>query len=343
MSMTRIAVIGAGHWGPNLIRNFNDNLRSEVAWVVDTDPRRLEMVRARYPGISVSEDANEALSDASVDAAVIATPTITHYDLVKAALERDKHVMVEKPITADSRQGAELVELARRRRRVVLTGHVFLFNSGIRYVKQYLAEGELGRVYYISMVRTNLGPIRMDVNAAWDLAAHDISIVDYWLDAKPLTVSAVGRDWINRGNEDAIFATLHYPNDVLVNLHASWLNPRKVRDVTVVGERRMLTFDDMNGMEPIRIYDKQVTDAHTRPGFIDSLTSFRAQIRDGDITIPKVSMAAPLTTECNEFLDCIQEGSATASDGAFGLAVVKTLEAVQRSIDANGREEEVES
>lgn len=339
--MIRIAVVGAGHWGPNLIRNFHDKRASEVRLVVDRAEERLAQVRQRFPDVEVCQDAARAFDDARIDAVVIATPTSTHYPLVKAALTAGKHVLVEKPITTHAPEGEELVALAERARRVLMVGHVFCYNTGIQRVRQYVQESRLGRVYYISMVRTNLGPIRVDVNAAWDLASHDVSIVNFWLGANALSASASGGTWINAGIEDAVFATLRYPNDVLVNLHASWLNPRKARDITVVGDKCMLTFDDMNLMEPIRLYDKQVTDERVRPGFIDSFSSFRASVRDGDITIPKVPMGEPLKAECDHFLACIRSGEPPLSGGREGVAVVRALEAIERSIRNQGREERV--
>ena len=233
--MIRIAVFGAGHWGPHLIRNFHNKEQSEVLWVVDRDPARLAQVRTRFPDVAVGADADGVLAETRVDAVVIATPTSTHYQLARAALEHGKHVLVEKPIATDTREAAELCSLSAEGRRVLMVGHVFLFNPGIQRVKEYLDAGHLGRVYYIAMVRTNLGPIRVDVNAAWDLAAHDVSIVNWWLGTEPVTAAAVGGKWINHGIDDAVFATLRYPGDVLVNLHVSWLNPRKAREITVVG------------------------------------------------------------------------------------------------------------
>jgi predicted dehydrogenase len=191
------------------------------------------------------------------------------------------------------------------------------------------------------MVRTNLGPIRPDVNAAWDLGAHDVSIAHYWLGKLPISVTAVGGTWINAGLEDAVFATLRYPDGVLVNLHLSWLNPRKVRDVTVVGERQMLTLDDMNLTEPIRLYDKRVADAQDRAGYVDTFAQFRASVRDGDITIPKVSLGEPLRQECDDFLACIESGRRPVAGGAVGVAVVRTLEAIARSMRQGGAEEAV--
>jgi predicted dehydrogenase len=244
--MIGVAIAGAGHWGPNLISNFYTSKRSEVHWVVDQDEKRLSAVRERFPGVRTSTQFSEILKDPAVDALVIATPTKTHFELAKLALESGRHVLVEKPMTHSSTTSVELCEISRRERRVLMVGHVFVYNAAAREVKRYIKSGALGRVYYISMVRTNLGPIRVDLDASWDLASHDVSLANYWLDGFPLSVSSVGGSWINCGIADAIFATLRYPNDVLMNLHASWLNPRKARDITVVCERQMLTFDDMN-------------------------------------------------------------------------------------------------
>jgi predicted dehydrogenase len=339
--MIGIAVVGAGHWGPNLIRNFTDDPRSEVLWVVDRDESRLAEVRARYGEVATSCDVADALRDDRVDGVVVATPTATHYAIVKAALEAGKHVMVEKPIATSATDGEELCALAERIGRVLMVGHVFLYNAAVREVKRYLDAGHLGHVYYVSLVRTNLGPIRTDVNAAWDLASHDVSIVNYWFDGEPVTASASGGSWINPGLEDAVFATLRYPDGVLAHLHASWLHPRKARDVTVVGDRRMLTFDDLAHTEPLRIYDKQVTDERSAPGFIDTFATFRASVRDGDITIPRITPGEPLRAECQHFVTCVAEGQAPLTGGREAVAVVRVLEAMQRSLAGGGREEPV--
>ena len=340
--MIRVAVLGAGEWGPNLIRNFHNKQTSEVVWIIDRDAARLAEVQARFPDVQVSEEPARAFSDPAVDAVVVATPTSTHFTLAQQALQHSKHVLVEKPLTTKVKQGLGLLELATSQQLVLMVGHVFVYNPGIRKVKEYLDAGHLGKMYYMSMVRTNLGPIRLDVNAAWDLAAHDLSIVNYWLEAEPLSVSAIGGTWINQGIEDAVFATLTYPQGVLVNLHASWLNARKARDITVVGERRMLTFDDTNLNEPLRIYDKQVTDVRTRPTYVDSFASFRASVRKGDVIVPKVPFGEPLAAQCAHFLECIVSGKQPFSGGREGIAVVRALEAMQRSIRARGREEQVE-
>jgi len=341
--VVRVAVVGAGHWGPNLITNFHqvdrgEAGRSRVVWVTDTDARRLRVVRERFPDVATCDTAQRALSDPQVDAVVVATPTTTHYALARAALEAGKHVLVEKPI-ADSVEKAEaLCELAAASGRVLMVGHVFLFNPAARFVKRCIETRELGRIYYLSMVRTNLGPIRVDVNAAWDLAAHDISLANYWLGAEPLSVSALGGSWINAGVEDAIFATLRYPDDVLVNVHASWLNPRKTRDITVVGDKRMLTFDDMAVASPVRIFDKQVREESGRVLFIDTYETFRTAIREGKVSEPEIEQSAPLRNECEHFLDCVLEGRRPESGGVEGLAVVRALDAIDRSLAQAGRE-----
>jgi predicted dehydrogenase len=336
--MIRVAVIGAGHWGPNLIATFHDRRRSEVAWVIDRDPSRREAVALRYPDIRVSDDAAPAIGDPSVDGVVVATPTSTHFDLARRALEAGRHVLVEKPMADNVRDAETLCEIAERCGRILMVGHIFVFNAASQQAKRYLVDGDLGRIYYISMTRTNLGPIRVDVNAAWDLASHDIALASYWLDSEPESVSAMGRDWINPGVEDAIFATLRYPDDVLVHLHASWLHPRKTRDITVVGEKRMLTFDDVSLTEPLRIYDKQVSEERRHPAFVDSFATFRMVVREGDISVPKVPASQPLRNECDHFLDCIESGDVPITDGREGLAVVRTLDAISRSIKDRGRE-----
>ncbi len=338
--MLTIAVVGAGHWGPNLIRNFHSGITSRVKTVVDTRPERLTALKARFPDVEMTSDLSKMLSDPSIDGVVVSTPTSTHYEVCKQVLEAGKHVLVEKPIADNLAHSSALVELAAKKNLTLMVGHVFLFNPAVQRVKKMIDAGDLGRVYYVSMVRTNLGPIRLDVNAAWDLAAHDISICDHWLSSAPVTASAVGAAYINKGVQDVIFATLRYPNDTLVNLHASWLNPRKNRDVTVTGDRRMLTFDDMNLQEPLRIFDKGVTEEKVT-GVVDTFAGFRASVHEGDITIPKVGMGEPLKAECDHFLDCIKNKKTPITDGNLGTRVVRTLEAIQRSLAAGGREEKV--
>ncbi|MGH9027320.1 MAG: Gfo/Idh/MocA family protein [Acidimicrobiia bacterium] len=339
--MIGIAVVGAGHWGPNLIRALDDSPHAGVRWVVDRDVSRLAQVEIRFPGIRTAQVPDELWTADDVDAVVIATPTSTHADLAEAALRAGKHVLVEKPITDDAARAAEITELARASGLVLMVGHVLLFHGGVQAVRQLVEDGELGRIFHVSMVRTNLGPIRVDVDAAWDLASHDISIANYWLGAGPGSASAIGGSWINPGLADAVFMTLRYPKEILVNLHVSWLNPRKVRDITVVGDRKMLTFDDMNLTEPLRIYDKGVSVERVSPEWVDTFGSFRASVREGTIVIPKVPLGEPLRSECGHFVECVRLGKQPLSDGEFGTEVVRVLEAINRSMANGGREEQL--
>jgi predicted dehydrogenase len=347
--MINVAVIGAGEWGPNLIRNFYDLSDCRVGWVIDHNEARLVEAKARYAGVGVTTDAAVAIDDPEIDAIVIATPTSTHYELALAALENGKHVLVEKPIATSAQEARTLTRLSVERDLILMVGHVFLFNDGIREVKRYISSGELGDVYYMSMTRTNLGPLRTDVNAAWDLAAHDISIADYCFEGKAVSVSAIGGTWINPGIHDAVFSTLRYEGSKLVHLEVSWLNPRKARHMTVVGSKRMLTFDDMNMLEPIRIYDKGVNEPRriydqgsVGDIYADTYVTFRASIRDGSIVIPKVQLGEPLRAQCRDFVESIHAGRPPITDGAFGTAVVETLEAIGRSLDADGAEQVVD-
>jgi len=338
--MLGVAVVGVGHWGPHLVRNFNDHLSSHTLWVIDQDDKRRKAIGERFPSVSVSPDFEDALVDDRVDAVVIATPTSTHYRLVEQALEASKHVLVEKPITNSLADAITLSKLAEARDRVLMVGHVFLFNPAIRAAKQYIEDGEVGSVKYVSMTRTNLGPVRVDVNAAWDLASHDVSIANYWLGGTPDSVSASGGAWLNPGVHDVVFATLRYPNEVMVNVEASWLNPRKRRLISVVGADRMLTVDDMDLNEPLRLYDKGVVGASSE--ITDTFAGFRSQVREGEVRIPHVTTGEPLRAECDEFLARIRGGEGSLSDGWAGTEVVAVLEAIDRSIAENGAQQSVE-
>ena len=305
--------------------------------VADRDPRRLGVVNEKLPHVRTTEDNREAIENADVDAVVIATPASSHFEIASAALRAGKHVLVEKPIATNLADASRLCELALTIDRVLMVGHVFVFNPAVRCVKDLLIREHLGHVFYMSMQRTNLGPIRTDVNAAWDLAAHDISIANYWLDARPESVSAVGTGWINDDLDDVVFATLRYPDNVLVNVHSSWLHPRKNRDVTVVGDRRMLIFDDLDTNCPVRVYDKQVEDTVTPDEFDGTLAAFRTMVHEGDMSTPPVETSEPLMNECTHFLDCIESGRRPDTDAEFGFAVVRALDAVARSVQQSGQ------
>jgi predicted dehydrogenase len=339
--MTGVAIVGAGHWGPHLIRNFSSLHGSQALWVIEKDERRRKLIGERFPGVQISDEISDALSDDRVDAIVIATPTSTHAPLVRESLEADKHVLVEKPLTADLGSAVELSQLAERKGLVLMVGHVFLFNAAVNSAKAYIDGGSLGDIRYLSMVRTNLGPVRYDVNAAWDLAAHDISIANYWLGGTPSWVSALGGSWVNEDIEDAVFITLKYPTGVLVHIEASWMNPSKRRLISVVGSEKMLTVDDMDIMEPLRLYDKGIEE-DTSDAMSDTFAGFRAQIREGQVLIPNITAGEPLRVECEEFLARIRGASSSVvSDGWAGAAVVGVLSAADASMSRGGQLTEV--
>jgi predicted dehydrogenase len=338
--MIGVAVVGAGHWGPHLVRNFNDHLSSQTLWVIDQSEPRRKAIGERFPTLTVSEHLDDALGDDRVDAVVVATPTSTHHGLVEQALGAGKHVLVEKPITNSLSDAASLCRQADALGLVLMVGHVFLFNPAINSAKAYIDKGELGQLKYLSMTRTNLGPVRVDVNAAWDLASHDISIANYWLGEGPHSVSASGGSWLNPGVHDVVFATLRYPNEVMVNIEASWLNPRKRRLISAVGSDRMLTVDDMDLNEPLRLYDKGVIGAGSE--VTDTFAGFRSQIREGEVRIPHVTTGEPLRAECDAFLSRVRGEEGSLSNGWAGAEVVAVLEAIDRSIANRGAEQEVE-
>lgn len=339
--MSGVAIVGAGHWGPHLARNFNDHLDSQLLWLIDRDESRLKAMSERFPAVALSDDIGEALDDDRVDAIAIATPTTTHYELVLEALRRGKHVLVEKPLSHSLATAKELCAVAEKEGLVLMVGHVFLFNRAIITARDYMTSGELGALRYISMTRTNLGPVRTDVNAAWDLASHDISVANYWLDSTPLKVSATGGSWLNEGLEDVVVATMRYPDDVLVHVEASWLNPRKRRLISVVGAARMLTIDDMDLTEPLRIYNKGVVDDGSV--ITDTFAGFRSQIREGEVLIPHVTSGEPLKDEAESFLRRIRGADEATSDGWFGAEVVSVLETMDRSMAEGGVEVSVEA
>ncbi len=329
---TTVNFIGLGHWGPNLVRAFINSQRAEVGAVCDLSEARLATVRRNIStAIRCTSDSHAAATDPDAEAVVIATPTDTHFSLAKAALLAGKHVLVEKPLARNLAEAEELVALAARKQRLLAVGHVFLFNNGIRAVKDLIDRGELGAIRYIFSSRTNLGPFRSDVNALWDLGSHDVSIFNYWLDADPQQVTACGTSYLNPNVEDVVVSNFAYPNQVQACVHASWLNPQKVREITVVGERQMVVWNDMDLNEPVRVYHKSV-DVERGAAYADSFGAFRLLVRSGDVVIPRIDAVQPLDAECQHFLDCIQNDAELINDGLVGLRVVRALEAAQLSM-----------
>lgn len=339
--MISMGVIGCGHWGPNHIRIFSQISGVSVSACADLDEERLRSIKTAYPDIRTTKNYKEILSSRDIDAVCIATPTATHFDLVKQALEAEKHVLCEKPLSLKSDECLKLKKLAEDKEKVLAIGHIFIFNEGIRFLKNYVQSGELGNVYYAHSERTNLGPFRYDVNALWDLAPHDLSIFNYLFDAAPISVSARGQKALKTSLEDLAFATLEYPNNILVNVHVSWLDPRKVRQITIVGDQKMVVWDDLDSLGPVKLYDKHVEKTQV---FYQTYGEFQLLSKEGSITIPKVVMKEPLKVQNQYFIDCIEKrNSAKLIDAEKAYDVVRTLEAIQESMDNGGHPVRVKS
>ena len=339
--MINIAVIGCGRWGPNHIRNFNKLMDCKVVAAVDLLQDRLSYVSDLYPGIRTEQEYKLMLDDPEVHAVVVATPTSTHFPIVRDALLAGKHVLCEKPLCETNDQAQELIEIASSKQLTLMVGHVFLFNAGILEVKRLIDAGELGKLHYLSSIRTNLGPIRTDVNAAFDLASHDISIINWLLGREPEWVSAVGASFLQEDKEDVVFISLRYPENVAANIQASWLNPKKVRQLNVVGNKRMLTWDDLEINSPIAIYDKGANANHEYNDFGDFL---RINMWEGDVRLPKIRLEEPLRAQSRYFLDAVLNGTVPEkAGGKFALGVVKVLEAISESVKMDGSPVKVSS
>jgi predicted dehydrogenase len=336
-----VGVAGVGYWGPKIVRNLYETNGAVLTWVVDRDGERLARIGQQYPAIRTSERFEDLL-DSSIEAIVLATPVRTHHPLAKEALLRGKHVMVEKPLAASSGECAELIEIAEANGLTLMVGHTFEYNAAIRALRDIVASGELGEIFYIDSARLNLGLFHRDVNVIWDLAPHDLSIFCYVLGRDPISVSAHGAAHIQAGVHDVAFVDVTFPGNVIGNIHVSWLNPRKVRSVTIVGSKKMVVCDDLEDVEKIRIYDKGVTlpfEANQLPFETDRFQDFHLSYRYGGITIPHVPFEEPLRTQCEHFLDCIRTGRRPQSDGRVGLKVVRLLEAADRSLHNSGSRE----
>jgi predicted dehydrogenase len=331
--MPVIAVVGAGYWGPNHIRVLQSMPACRVI-AVDKDAARLEKIGHDFTQVRCMADYDAVLRDPEVSAVVVATPTTTHYEVVRKALEAKKHVLCEKPLCAELHHAAALVDLAEKNSLVLMTGHIFLFNPGIRRIKQLIGEGELGDMLYLSATRTNLGPIRSDVNAAFDLASHDISIFNWLLDSVPASVSATGGAFVQESIHDVVFLSLRYPGNIVAQIHASWLNPKKVRDITVVGTRRMATWDDLQLGTPVAIYDRGANVVREPTSYGEFL---RISMWDGDVRLPKVPGGEPLKSQDEAFVKSLGDGKCAISDGRFSLGVIQVLEAASRSLKEHGR------
>ncbi|MBI3939310.1 MAG: Gfo/Idh/MocA family oxidoreductase [Acidobacteria bacterium] len=334
----KIGVIGCGHWGMNYLRVFSEIRESQLIGLLEPDAPRVAMALERFPAIRAYREMGALLAEA--DAVVVATPAATHYAVACQVLEAGKHLLVEKPITLEVGEAEALVALAQARKCVLMVGHTFLFNAGVTALKHYVESAEFGKAYYIHATRTNLGPIRKDVNAVWDLATHDISIANFVLGDEPVSVSAVGARFLGNAREDVAFITLHYPNNVLCNIHVSWADPNKVRRVTVVGSNQRIVFDDLDSLEPIRIFEKGVVPVQAE---VDSFGEFKLLMRDGAIRSPKIEASEPLKNLCAHFLKCVALGQTPLTDGRHAVGIIRILKAIERSIQNGSAAEPVES
>ncbi len=357
----RVGIIGLGYWGPKLARNFGslDDVSLEMA--ADLRPERFTDLKALCPNAVVTTDYKDLLNG-SVDAVVIATPVCTHYRLAKESLLAGKHVLVEKPMAESMIQGEELVAIAIQKNLRLMVGHTFLYNPAVQTVRRVIQSGELGEIYYLNATRVNLGLLQPDINVMWDLAPHDLSIFNFILDQDPIKVSAIGGVYINRasGLPEVVYVTLRYRNDVIANLRVSWLDPVKMRRLTVVGSKKMLVYDDIREQK-VTVFDKgvEVTPNGTTEGVFRSpfgnwtgpdrrrrsrrtTAEFRAAYRNGSEEIVPVEWVEPLRAECAHFIDCIRTGSEACSDGGSGLKIVKILESAQRSLMNGGLELAIE-
>ena len=328
-----VAVLGCGYWGINYVRIFSEMPEARVVMACDQRPERLQEVQRRFPGVDVTTDFEAILRNPGVEAIVVCSEATAHHNLCSLALTNGKHVLVEKPITTKSADANSLIALAESRDLTLMVGHTFLYNPGIAKVKDYLEHGQAGRIYYIYARRTNLGPIRRDVNALWDLAPHDVAICNYLLDSAPQWVSAVGAKVLRNCHEDVGFISLGYADGIVAHIHVSWADPNKAREVVVVGSQRRIVFNDLNGQEAVRVFEKGVAPMDSEPA---SYGEYRFSIRDGDITSPRIEISEPLKNQCRHFVECVTEGRRPRSGGPEGRDVVRVLEGVDRSLRRNG-------
>ena len=334
-----VAVLGCGYWGVNYARIFSELPGARVVAVCDGRADRLKDLAERFPNVYLTTQVDDALQHEGVDAVVVCTNAATHFDVTSRALLAGKHVLVEKPLTTISADAEQLIGLASSTSSVLMVGHTFVYNAGIRKVKDYIDESRDG-IYYLYALRTNLGPIRRDVNALWDLAAHDIAIFNFLLDCTPRWVSAVGAKVLRNCREDVGFITLGYPgtrDDIVGHIHVSWADPHKAREVVVVGSERRIVFNDLNGSEQVRVFEKGVKAAVPEPASYGE----HFQIRDGDILSPRIEVSEPLKNQCRHFLECITKNVVPLTGGREGQDVVRVLEAADHSLSLHGAPVEV--
>lgn len=332
--MLKMAAIGCGYWGPNLIRNFNAHPEVELAKICDLDAGRREHMASLYPQADVVADVDAVLADDAIDAVVVATPVSTHFPLGKAVLEAGKHLFIEKPMAASAAECEELNRVAQAQGKHIMVGHTFLFVPAVRKIRSLIQAGDLGDIYYVNIRRLNLGIFQKDANVVWDLVPHDVAMLNYLFRSSPERVSATGQCFVQQDKqlEDVAFVTLEYPTGQVAHIHVSWLDPNKIREATFVGSKKMVVYDDVAVSDKIRIYDKGVD---VMPHY-DGFDEFQLAYRHGDILIPKIDAAEPLKVETSHFVDVVLGREPSMSDGALGLQVVEVLEKTCVSILEGG-------
>ena len=332
--LVSIGVIGCGHWGPNHIRIFSQLAGSRVLMCADLDDKRLASIKTLFPSIDTVKDYKAIFNNPAIDAVVVAVPTNYHFNITKEALLAGKHVLCEKPLAMTAEECQQLGEIADQQHKLLMTGHIFVFNQGVVKLRDYITNGELGSIHYAHSERTNLGPFRYDVNALWDLAPHDISIFNFLFSSAPVSVSARGHKCLGGKLEDLAFATLDYPNNIMVNVHVSWLDPKKVRQLTVVGDKKMVAWDDLDIEGAIKLYDKHVEKTDV---YYETYGEFQLLSREGGITIPKIGINEPLKNQAQYFIDCITKNEQPVlADAKRAADVVRTLAAIQESMNRKG-------
>ena len=329
-STLKIGVIGYGYWGPNVVRNFYNVPNATVTAVCDANPKALGRVRSVYPSLNVSTNPDHILTNPDIDAVAIVTPISHHYPLAKKALENGKHVFVEKPFTSSTAEGEELIELAARKNLKIMVDHTFLFTGAVRKIRELIDNGTLGRLYYYDSTRVNLGIFQHDANVVWDLAPHDLSIIDYLIPDAPDAVVATGEKHVN-GEEDMAFITMYFPGKVIAHLNLNWLSPVKVRTTLIGGEKRMLVWNDLEADEKIRVYDKGIERSGGNAPY-----DVRVIYRTGDLWVPRVEQVEALSVEARYFVDCIFKNETPINDGYSGLRVVQMIEAINQSMSQKG-------
>src|ERR1700730_16610965 len=329
--MIRVGVLGYGYWGPNIVRNFHGQERSKVVAVCDQSPKSQRRVHQAYPSVRVMGDSKDLLTARDIDVVAVVTPVWTHYELAKAALENGKHVFVEKPFTCTTGQAEELIELAERNHLKIMVDHTFLFTGAVTRMRQLIDDGTLGDLYYYDSTRVNLGLFQHDVNVIWDLAPHDLSIMDYLIKEKPEAIVATGERHLN-GVADVAFVTLYYPNNVIGHINVNWLSPVKVRTTLIGGEKKMLVWNDLEADEKLKIYDKGVQ-MTSGEAVYQTLVSYRT----GDMWSPRVEQVEALKVEAAYFVDCVLNNKTPFNDGLAGLRIVRMLEAADESLKQKGK------